>query len=174
MWCLKYTTGFSHLVISFLSVLPVVISNKFFYSNFMFCFCLRYTFFSFCWFHKLFYTYRFVVIIDSLRHAWEPEDIQTHIWTCNLIKLYQIDFTVCLPVCQMTLKYIDLLLFYNELISTTIKKKLTSIAWPSYLAKVYCIISVTWFVVDLLGLQLYMWLIHSKWGKSTQSKDFYF
>lgn len=140
----------------------------------MFCFCLRYTFFSFCWFHKLFYTYRFVVIIDSLRHAWEPEDIQTHIWTCNLIKLYQIDFTVCLPVCQMTLKYIDLLLFYNELISSTIKKKLTSIAWPSYLAKVYCIISVTWFVVDLLGLQLYLWLIHSKWGKSTQSKDFYF
>lgn len=140
----------------------------------MFCFCLRYTFFSFCWFHKLFYTYRFVVIIDSLRHAWEPEDIQTHIWTCNLIKLYLNDFTVCLPVCQMTLKYIDLLLFYNELISTTIKKKLTSIAWPSYLAKVYRIISVTWFVVDLLGLQLYMWLIHSKWGKSTQSKDFYF
>lgn len=89
----------------------------------MFCFCLRYTFFSFCWFHKLFYTYRFVVIIDSLRHAWEPEDIQTHIWTCNLIKLYLNDFTVCLPVCQMTLKYIDLLLFYNELISTTIKKK---------------------------------------------------
>lgn len=135
----------------------------------MFCFCLRYTFFSFCWFHKLFYTYRFVVIIDSLRHAWEPEDIQTHIWTCNLIKLYQIDFCVSN---DLEIYRPSTFLQWTDINNN--QKKLTSIAWPSYLAKVYCIISVTWFVVDLLGLQLYMWLIHSKWGKSTQSKDFYF